>query len=115
MKRILMKTRSIPSPALAFEMLCNGAGVDAMAVTSTSHEWNKVRIEDSWYNVDVTWDDDTSSYAYFERNDTYYDTESAYSASNHREEAFWEDYLPLCSGGIADDYCCDGYTGDYSE
>lgn len=83
--------------ALAFEMLCNGAGVDAMAVTSTSHEWNKVRIEDSWYNVDVTWDDDTSSYAYFERNDTYYDTESAYSASNHREEAFWEDYLPLCT------------------
>lgn len=83
--------------ALAFEMLCNGAGVDAMAVTSTSHEWNKVRIEDSWYNVDVTWDDDTSSYTYFERNDTYYDTESAYSASNHREEAFWEDYLPLCT------------------
>ena len=83
--------------AQAFEMMCNGSGIDAVAVTSYNHEWNKVRLYDSWYNVDVTWDDDTSSYTYFERNDTYYDTESAYSASNHREEAFWEDYLPLCT------------------
>lgn len=64
--------------AQAFEMVCNGAGIDCVAVTSSDHEWNKVRVNDSWYNVDVTWDDSTSAvyYTYFGRSDDYYDTVS---------------------------------------
>lgn len=60
----------------AFEMMCNGSGIDAVAVTSYYHEWNKVRLNDSWYNVDCTWDDadGTIYYGYFERSDNYYDT-----------------------------------------
>lgn len=80
--------------AQSFEMMCNGSGIDAVAVTSSNHEWNKVRINDSWYNVDCTWDDLNSTvyYTYFERNDAMFDT-----SSSHYEESFWETYLPLCT------------------
>ena len=83
----------------AFEMMCNGSGIDALAVTSSDHEWNKVRVNDSWYNVDCTWDDQGSSYPvyydFFARNDAYYD--SASGASSHQEESYWNKYLPLCT------------------
>lgn len=85
--------------AQAFEMMCNGSGIDAVAVTSYNHEWNKVRLYDSWYNVDCTWDDQSGGfyYNYFLRNDEYYDTCSQYSKNCHKEESYWEDYLPVCS------------------
>ena len=83
----------------AFEMMCNGSGIDALAVTSSDHEWNKVRVNDSWYNVDCTWDDQGNSYPvyydFFARNDAYYD--SASGASSHQEESYWNKYLPLCT------------------
>ena len=80
-------------------MMCNGSGIDAVAVTSYNHEWNKVRLYDSWYNVDCTWDDQSGGfyYNYFLRNDEYYDTCSQYSKNCHKEESYWEDYLPVCS------------------
>ena len=81
----------------AYEMVCNASGVDCIAVTSLGHEWNKVRINDSWYNVDCTWADTGSgnpiSYYFYERNDAAYDNLD----SNHVEELFWEDYLPVCA------------------
>ena len=75
-------------------MMCNGSDIDALAVTSSNHQWNKVRMEDSWYNVDCTWDDQNNTvyYNYFERNDAVFD-----QSSSHAEETFWEDYLPVCS------------------
>lgn len=80
--------------AQAFEMMCNGSGIDAVAVTSADHEWNKVRIDDSWYNVDCTWDDQNGTvyYNYFERNDMVFD-----KSTSHCEESFWEGYLPVCT------------------
>lgn len=83
----------------AFEMMCNGSGIDAVAVTSYYHEWNKVRLNDSWYNVDCTWDDadGTIYYGYFERSDNYYDTVNYSSYVFHTEEDIWEGYLPACT------------------
>ena len=83
----------------AFEMMCNGSGIDAVAVTSYYHEWNKVRLNDSWYNVDCTWDDadGTIYYGYFERSDNYYDTVNYSSYVFHVEEDIWEGYLPACT------------------
>ena len=83
--------------AQAFEMMCNGSGIDTVAVTSAGHEWNKVRINDSWYNVDCTWADQSTYiyYKYFERSDYYYDVND--QGQNHVEESFWEGYLPTCS------------------
>ncbi len=78
----------------SFELMCRGAGIDCVAVTSDAHEWNKVRINDSWYNVDCTWDDQNQSiyYNWFERNDTVFDQNTM-----HWEEFFWEGYLPVCT------------------
>lgn len=83
----------------AYEMMCNGSGIDAVAVTSSDHEWNKVRVNDSWYNVDCTWDDGGNGnpiyYDFFARSDAYYD--SAAQASSHAEESYWSKYLPICT------------------
>jgi uncharacterized repeat protein (TIGR02543 family) len=80
--------------AQAFEMICNGLGIDCIAVTSSNHEWNKIRVNDSWYNMDLTWADQSSwtNYVYFERNDTYY-----HALGDHDEKSMWSDYLPLCT------------------
>lgn len=64
-----------------FQLLCRGAGIDCYHVSGDTvgggdggHAWNKLCIDDEWYNVDVTWDDplpdrgsdpDDISYAYF--------------------------------------------------
>lgn len=86
----------------AFQMLCNGAGIDTVAVTSEDHEWNKIRLNDSWYNVDCTWDDDPSgkvNYSFFACSDDILDKgdTSAGQQGSHTEESMWEGMLPVCS------------------
>lgn len=45
--------------ALAYKLLLARAGIDAVYVGSNvmNHGWNLVKLEGSWYHVDVTWDD----------------------------------------------------------
>ena len=52
--------------AEAFEMMAEMAGLEASFVGGTginskgeleSHAWNQVKVDGTWYNVDVTWDD----------------------------------------------------------
>lgn len=46
--------------ANAFALLCSAAGIKNILVKGTAgeaHMWNKVKLGESWYNVDVTWDD----------------------------------------------------------
>ena len=87
--------------AQAFSMVCNASGIDCISVTSSAHQWNKVRINDSWYNVDCTWADSGSGnatlYEYFERSDTSYANDSTTNVSNHTIESYWSDYLPSCT------------------
>lgn len=78
--------------AEAVQLLCNGLGVDALSITSVDHMWNKVRINDSWYNVDATWDDGQSFYLYYGRNDAMFNA----SSSSHIAESLWDGYLPVC-------------------
>ena len=88
----------------AFELLMNGAGVDTMAVTSMAHAWNKISINDSWYNIDVTWDDldgyagKDGYYMYFNRSDAmitgeYLDQNTGY----HQMEAMYSGVVPKCT------------------
>lgn len=52
--------------AKAFKMLCDESGINCISVQSYSHLWNKCFIDDKWYNVDLTNDDQkTLSYNYF--------------------------------------------------
>ena len=93
-----------------FSMLCNASGIDAISVTSESHQWNKVRVNDSWYNFDLTWDDtyteswEWSTYLYHGRSDAMYDVDLNLGSSSaddniaaHQEETYWEPYLPPCT------------------
>ena len=55
------------SYALAFYAMCTAEGVECHIVsgwaTSTTgngdHAWNRVKLEDTWYYIDCTWDDPT--------------------------------------------------------
>ncbi len=86
----------------AFELLMNAAGIDTMAVTSTSHAWNLIRLNDSWYQVDCTWDDRDGAggyegvYTYFCRN-TALITKTLDRNNFHQMEYFYAKKVPQCT------------------
>lgn len=47
--------------ARAFQLLCNKMGLDCVSVAGITdevgHEWNCVKLDGEWYQVDVTWND----------------------------------------------------------
>ncbi|MBQ9460548.1 MAG: hypothetical protein IJU51_01320 [Clostridia bacterium] len=53
----------------AFELMASLAGLEVNRVTGkassggklVSHAWNQVKVDGKWYNIDVTWDDPTTS------------------------------------------------------
>lgn len=53
--------------SLLFYRLCLDAGLDCRIVSSDNHAWNIVKVGDSYYNADATWDlgVNPSSYRYF--------------------------------------------------
>lgn len=62
------------SYAESFLLLAKEAGLDAIIVTGTldgvNHEWNRVKLEDSWYTLDVTNNDsETVPNGYFNLSD----------------------------------------------
>jgi uncharacterized repeat protein (TIGR02543 family) len=86
--------------AKAYEMMCNAFGIDTIMVSSENHTWNKVRLNDSWYNIDLTLDNeddegDDISYLFFARSDKAY--AELYGAEEHTEEDFLTKYLPKCT------------------
>lgn len=106
--------------AQAIQLLCNAVGIDCGIVTSELHEWNIVRLDNTWYYVDATWDDlsvreaaelglnQEMGYKYFNRSaDAYMRDEDQYSASMHKTESMWNGYLPELtydSGATWEDY-----------
>lgn len=51
--------------ARAFDYLCDLNGIDSLYIrgftyssSTVGHAWNMVLLDDSWYYIDVTWDDD---------------------------------------------------------
>ena len=87
--------------AEGLQLLCNGAGIDALCITSydettnSGHQWNKIRINDSWYNVDATWADQISGiyYWYYGRSDSFYESDD----SDHIAEEYWDSVAPICT------------------
>lgn len=78
----------------AFTWLCNGAGMDAFGVTSPGHAWNKVNVNDNWYNIDCTWNDNGGTIYYH----CYLKSDEAIDAlGSHDEEEVWNGYLPACT------------------
>jgi len=79
----------------AFEMLMNGAGIDTIAVLSTDHAWNMIRINDSWYHMDCTWDD-LDGYAGYEIIYKFFNRSEAVIKSDgtHEIESMFDGKLP---------------------
>lgn len=81
--------------AQAFELLSNAVGIESIAVTSDSHEWNKVRLNDSWYNLDCTWAD-KSNYIWMKytlKSDSYYESDNV----AHIMIDSWNGLVPPCT------------------
>ena len=93
--------------AKAFKLLCarcnipcvliSGWGKTSSNGSGESHMWNYVQLDDSWYGVDCTWDDQTDSttgkiyYDFYltgsETKDTYFGKQTF--GVSHVETAFW--------------------------
>lgn len=89
----------------AFQMLLNGLGVECVGVIGESHNqmhiWNAVKLDESWYYVDPTWDDQEQTYA-------------RHLYCNVNEDYLLEDHTisPLFTS-LEDDEI-NGNTGEYS-
>ncbi|MDE7061874.1 MAG: hypothetical protein K2O73_01340 [Lachnospiraceae bacterium] len=100
--------------AEAFALLCNGAGIEAISVTSRTHEWNKVRLYGRWYGVDCTWDDTGAGrYEYFNVTDAYLEG----ADTDHKLEDIWSGYqVPVCVNSTVIEQGSYLYQGvDYSD
>ena len=84
--------------AKAFQILCNGMGIDTIITVSKTHAWNEVNIDGYWYITDCTYDD--SFYQYGRAlylaisTETLREVSNNDSAHNIRED--WLLYQPLC-------------------
>ncbi len=91
--------------AESFVLLCRAFDIPATTVTSEPHEWSEVKLGDYWYAVDVTWDDQSGNYNYFNKSD---DTIKGYSEAaktNHTVESEPWDYVgrPACNYDYGDE------------
>lgn len=84
--------------ALGMSLLCNDAGIDCVGLTSTGHAYNRVRINDTWYNVDATWADQSSGiyYKYYLKSTSTYSSDG----KNHVPLSYWNSYLPTCTRNV---------------
>ena len=94
--------------AASFQLLMNRVGVETVVVSSSSHAWNEIKLDGTWYVVDVTWDDpipssgspasgddSNKSYSYFNISDS---TLSGKDHDNaHVKESMWDSFkVPAC-------------------
>lgn len=49
---------------------CNSAGIDCRVVSSGSHYWNIIKVDDSWYNADASLDAGNTDFSYFLKSDS---------------------------------------------
>ncbi len=80
--------------ARAFQYLMQRLGIPCYYVTGyagENHAWNIVKLDDGFYNVDLTWDDTPGAeYDYFNR------TDQDFAATHIRKDL--SVYLPACNG-----------------
>ena len=89
--QLLMQLLSIPC------YVCSGTAIGSKDKDWTPHAWNIIRLDNDYYNVDITWNDS------FDRSDLnhisyqYYNCPDSVIAQNHRRA---DDYafLPACKG-----------------
>ncbi|MCI8488939.1 MAG: hypothetical protein HFJ04_01570 [Lachnospiraceae bacterium] len=92
----------------AMQLLMNGAGIDCAVVTSKDHEWNIIRLNGTWYYVDITWNDNIadssgldSTYQYFNKSSASFSADNPRLVESHTPEALWDGYLPALTQDTA--------------
>lgn len=87
---IIMKKTVCVGYAGCLYMLLNAAGIDSGIINSVSHDWNIVRINGIWYNLDATWDDQENgnTYKYFNR------SLAKIKDSSHTMMDSWKRFMP---------------------
>lgn len=85
----------------AMQLLMNAVGIDCSVVTSLEHEWNIIRLNNTWYYIDLTWADQQNvepfnmiMYDYFNRSQAVYMDDYLENVVMHTTESFWNGYLP---------------------
>lgn len=67
-KALYWKHSACTGYAYSFYAIMKELGIPVQYVHSTDHVWNRVKVGDYWYNIDVTWDDPAGgsyNYDYF--------------------------------------------------
>lgn len=92
----------------AFQLLCSELGIDCVNILGESeeaHQWNCVKLDEEWYQVDVTWGDgengELCKYDYFNLTDEqmYSDhtTWKLYSEVEDVHEEGYNHFIPKCT------------------
>ncbi len=84
--------------AMTFELLCWLSGIDCRYVTGyaegANHAWNKVLVDGTWYNIDLTFDDPVTNFGDVCFYDYFLKSDATFRAGHSWEEcAFW----PACN------------------
>lgn len=78
-------------------MLTNAAGLETVSVTSATHGWNRTKLGNQWYNVDLTWDDGTPiSYQFFNKSDATMEKYDGSSRESHTQNHYYDGVAPGC-------------------
>ena len=106
----------------AYQILLNYFGIENIIVSGSAdndeHMWNLIKLDNNWYDVDVTWDDtlDGAIYYYFGLdNDTFNNTHTADTSEGTGIEFLYE--LPEISNiccSYVELYCNAEYVGVYA-
>lgn len=82
----------------AYSKLLTAAGIENAETRSTydGHTWNAVKLDDEWYQVDVTWDDSNDNFYGFDQRRLYF--------------ALTDELMAIAHKGHLNIYTADGYA-----
>ncbi len=91
--------------SLLFYSLCTSLGIENRIATSKDHMWNIVRLGDSFYHVDSTWNDAYDNYTYFMKGQQDF-------KNDHNEHTRNDDLVGNAYYAIAQSGYCEHVYGD---
>ncbi|MGN0637331.1 MAG: DUF4214 domain-containing protein [Huintestinicola sp.] len=79
--------------AMTMNYFCNAAGIECITVVSSVHAWNRIKLYDKWYELDVTWMDNdnaenTCDYNWFNKSSATFMANDPYGY--HDPETDWD-------------------------